>query len=75
LTATTAGRWTRAARAGVRDPEFARAGRALLALAADTLDDTSVPGDAVPADAVRNFLDRYTVRGRCPADDILEELR
>ncbi|QOV44335.1 ergothioneine biosynthesis glutamate--cysteine ligase EgtA [Streptomyces chromofuscus] len=65
--------WLDAARYGLADPElhevavecFATALRALPRLGASTR----------VTDAVAAYRDRYVVRGRCPADDLLDRLR
>ncbi|MBX9392427.1 ergothioneine biosynthesis glutamate--cysteine ligase EgtA [Streptomyces sp. TRM72054] len=65
--------WLDAARYGLADPElhevavecFTTALRALPRLGAST--------DVI--DAVAAYRDRYVIRGRCPADDLLDRLR
>ncbi|MFI9611712.1 ergothioneine biosynthesis glutamate--cysteine ligase EgtA [Streptomyces sp. NPDC052023] len=65
--------WLDAARYGLADPEmhevavacFAAALRALPRLGAST----------AVTDAVAAFRDRYVIRGRCPADDLLDRQR
>jgi glutamate--cysteine ligase len=61
----TAGRWGDAARAGLDDPTLARAARELAEIALDGLADQPAPIVA----RVAEFAERYTTRGRCPADD------
>jgi len=51
------GRWQDAARLGVADLELQQAATAVLA--------------AVGGQDVEAFLERFTLRGRCPADDLL----
>jgi len=51
------GRWRDAARLGVADPDLQQAATAVLA--------------AVGGQDVEAFLERFTLRGRCPADDLL----
>lgn len=64
--APTVGRWVVAARDGLADPALQRAARVVVALAIDAL--SGQPAQVVePACA---FAERYTLRGRCPADDI-----
>lgn len=65
------GRWAAAARCAVRDPALARAALGCLDAAARAL-----PGMRAPdlAAQVEDYLERYTSRGRCPADDVLERL-
>ncbi len=60
-------RWLEAARLGVADPALARAATEVLSTAADSL-----RGDAATArfaDHVEGYLQRWTLRGRSPADD------
>lgn len=65
--------WLRAARTGPRGPGLGTAVRACLRAALDALARQRVPAPLV--DAVAGFLDRYPLRGRCPADDQLDALR
>jgi glutamate--cysteine ligase len=65
------GPWVRAARHGPADPAVGRASRECFAIARETLDRMGVPA-AVTA-AVDAFIDQYVSKGRCPADDLLEE--
>jgi len=67
------GLWLRAARLGPSDPRIARASRACFAAARGALVRQHTP-DAILA-AVDDFIERYVSRDRCPADDLLEELR
>lgn len=60
-----AGRWTDAARLGLADRELVRAARALVDVALDEL----AGQPAHLAAWVSHFAERYTLRGRCPADD------
>ncbi|WP_059007299.1 ergothioneine biosynthesis glutamate--cysteine ligase EgtA [Streptomyces specialis] len=62
--------WLRAARAGPADPALAAAARACLAAAETAL--ARDPACAGLRRAVGDFADRYTARGRCPADDLLD---
>jgi glutamate--cysteine ligase len=64
-TEPVAGRWADAARSGLRDPALARAGRELAGIALDAL----AGQPAHVRDHVVDFTERYTLRGRCPADD------
>jgi glutamate--cysteine ligase len=61
-----AGRWRHAARYGLADPGLALAAAEVLAAAQDAL-----AADPAIAAAVGEFGDRYTFRGRSPADDWL----
>ncbi|MCL2581578.1 MAG: ergothioneine biosynthesis glutamate--cysteine ligase EgtA [Streptosporangiales bacterium] len=65
--------WLTAARYGPADPAIARAARECFAAARAALDRAGVP-EPVTA-AVDAFTDTYVDRGRCPADDLLEETR
>jgi glutamate--cysteine ligase len=69
----TASPWLRAARLGPADPGLARAGLACFEAADAALGRSAAP----PAirEQVAEFADRYVARGRCPADDMLEESR
>ncbi|GHJ44441.1 glutamate--cysteine ligase EgtA [Catellatospora sp. TT07R-123] len=59
--------WIDAAREGMARPDLAAAARSLMEIALDTLHRIRVPAWAAAATA--RFADRYTDRGRCPADD------
>jgi glutamate--cysteine ligase len=65
--------WLRAARIGPADPALARAGLACFEAADAALSRSAAP----PAvrEQVAEFADRYVARGRCPADDMLEDSR
>lgn len=63
------GRWRDAALHAVADRELQRAAAACLVSAAEALQRT---GAAALAGAVTAYLERWTERGRCPADDLLE---
>jgi glutamate--cysteine ligase len=60
----------RAGRLGLRDPELARTAADLVQIAIEGCQGLG-PGYFHPADLeqARAFFDRYTRRGRCPADD------
>ncbi|WP_395728964.1 ergothioneine biosynthesis glutamate--cysteine ligase EgtA [Nakamurella sp.] len=60
-------RWLAAARSGVRDPDLARAAVAVLGTAVDSLRTDGAT--ARFADQVEGYLQRWTLRGRSPADD------
>ena len=64
--AATIGRWRDGARAGLGDPELARAARQTLQIAASSLEHAGRPR---LAEQVHGYLERWTDRGRCPADD------
>ena len=63
----------RAARLGQDDPQLAAASRECFAAADAALGRLGAP--AAIRDAVGAFADRYVLRGRCPADDRLDEAR
>jgi glutamate--cysteine ligase len=65
--------WLRAARLGPADPALATAGLACFRAADAALSRSGAP----PAvrEKVADFAERYVARGRCPADDMLEESR
>ena len=64
------GRWRDAALHAVADPELQRAAASCLSAAAEGL---SGSGSAALASAVTAFAARWTDRGRCPADDLLDQ--
>ncbi|HEX9357479.1 MAG TPA: ergothioneine biosynthesis glutamate--cysteine ligase EgtA [Streptosporangiaceae bacterium] len=63
----------RAARHGQDDPPLATASRECFAAADAALGRLGAPGPI--RDMVTRFADRYVLRGRCPADDRLDEAR
>src|ERR1700733_12944295 len=65
------GPWVRAARLGPADPAISRASRACFAAAREALDRMTAP--AAITGAVDSFIHQYVTKGRCPADDLLEE--
>jgi glutamate--cysteine ligase len=65
--------WLRAARLGPADPEIGKAARAALAAAEAALGRSGAPRPL--RDAVGRFMEHYTERGRCPANDQLDALR
>jgi len=65
----TEGRWQDAARVGMDDAELAGAATRLLEIAATALRET--PDHSWLARQVEGYLERWTARGRCPADDPL----
>jgi len=64
------GRWSDAARCGLRDDGLAAAALGVLDAAADTL--AAAPATAGCARLVRAYRDHWTARRRCPADDRLD---
>jgi ergothioneine biosynthesis glutamate--cysteine ligase EgtA len=65
--------WPRAARLGPADPAIARASRDCFAAARAALDRMGAPTEITTA--VDAFIERYVSKDRCPADDLLEEVR
>ncbi|XVV17008.1 glutamate-cysteine ligase family protein [Actinoplanes sp. CA-131856] len=63
------GLWERAARDALTDPVLAAAARECFVEAYGALARHGVDRDL--RDAVADFTDRYVMRGRCPADDVL----
>ncbi len=63
--------WLRAARHGLTAPDLARAARDCFAAADGALGRLGAPGPV--RDAVARYADEYVLRGRCPADDRLDE--
>jgi glutamate--cysteine ligase len=65
--------WSRAARAGASAPEFAKAALACFEAADSALTRAGLPSSL--REAVAAFAERYPARGRCPADDLLDDRR
>jgi glutamate--cysteine ligase len=65
--------WRAAARHALADPELHSAAVTGFAAAQEALPRLGA-SDGIQA-AVADFADRYVTRGRCPADDLLDELR
>jgi glutamate--cysteine ligase len=63
--------WFAAARAALRDPALAHAALECFALARPALD--RLGADAETCAATDEYFDRYVARGRCPADEQLDE--
>jgi glutamate--cysteine ligase len=63
--------WSRAARLGASAPEFAKAALACFEAADAALIRAGVP--AALREAVAGFAEHYPARGRCPADDLLDD--
>jgi glutamate--cysteine ligase len=64
--------WLDAARHGLADPELHEAAVACFTAALDALPRLGATTQVT--DAVRAYLDRYVIKGRCPADDFLDGL-
>jgi glutamate--cysteine ligase len=69
--AATRGRWLAAARLGPSDPALRAASERSVAAALAALVRTGA--DPATVDAVTAFRDRFVARGRCPADDRLDQ--
>ncbi|MFF0163581.1 ergothioneine biosynthesis glutamate--cysteine ligase EgtA [Streptomyces sp. NPDC005263] len=65
--------WLDAARQGLRDPELREAAVACFAAALDALPRLGATPEVTAA--VAGYRDRYVIRGRCPAEDLLDHLR
>ncbi|MGW0880164.1 ergothioneine biosynthesis glutamate--cysteine ligase EgtA [Streptomyces sp. NPDC002671] len=64
--------WTEAARHGLADRELHEAAVACFSAALEALPRIGATPEVT--DAVAAFLDRYVVRARCPADDLLDQV-
>ena len=64
--------WLDAARSGLADPELREVAVACFAAALEAL--PRLGATTAVTDAVAAYRDRYVARGRCPADDLLDEL-
>ncbi|MGW4943129.1 glutamate-cysteine ligase family protein [Actinoplanes sp. NPDC004185] len=62
--------WERAARDALTDPELAAVARECFVAAYASLSRQGVSREL--RDAVADFTERYVLRGRCPADDVLD---
>ncbi|WP_427924298.1 ergothioneine biosynthesis glutamate--cysteine ligase EgtA [Streptomyces sp. cg40] len=65
--------WIDAARYGLSDPELHEVALVCFATALEALPRLGASAEVV--DAVRAYFDRYVIRGRCPADDLLDRVR
>ncbi|MDQ8705085.1 ergothioneine biosynthesis glutamate--cysteine ligase EgtA [Streptomyces sp. LHD-70] len=64
--------WLDAARHGLADPELREAAADCFTAALEALPRRGAPAAVV--DAVGAFAERHVARGRCPADDLLDEV-
>ncbi|MEV5908878.1 ergothioneine biosynthesis glutamate--cysteine ligase EgtA [Streptomyces chartreusis] len=64
--------WLDAARSGLADPELREVADVCFAAALEAL--PRLGATAAVTDAVAAYRDRYVALGRCPADDLLDEL-
>lgn len=67
---TIPGLWERASRDALTDPALATAARSCFVAAYEGLTRLGVAREL--RDAVATFIERHVMRGRCPADDVLE---
>ena len=67
------GPWVRAARCGPLDPLIGQASRECFAAAREALDRMAAP--AAITGTVDAFIEEYVSKDRCPADDLLEEVK
>ncbi|MER7840747.1 ergothioneine biosynthesis glutamate--cysteine ligase EgtA [Streptomyces sp. NPDC096040] len=65
--------WIDAARTGLGDPELHEAAVGCFAAALEALPRLGAAPEVVAA--VTAYFDRYVLKGRCPADDLLDPLR
>ncbi|MEU2426795.1 ergothioneine biosynthesis glutamate--cysteine ligase EgtA [Streptomyces sp. NPDC007851] len=65
--------WLDAARTGLGDPELREAAVTCFTAALQALPRLGATSGVV--DAVRGYLERYVLRGRSPADDLLDRVR
>jgi glutamate--cysteine ligase len=70
-TAPRDGLWRRAARRGLTDPELRSVAATCFAAARQALPRLGAEPELLAA--VDAFTERYVARGRCPADDLLDE--
>ncbi|MFF3463602.1 ergothioneine biosynthesis glutamate--cysteine ligase EgtA [Streptomyces sp. NPDC002619] len=65
--------WADAARSGMGDTELREAAELCFRAALEALPRIGATTEVT--DAVAAYLDRYVIQGRCPADDLLDNLR
>ncbi|WP_181808716.1 ergothioneine biosynthesis glutamate--cysteine ligase EgtA [Streptomyces shenzhenensis] len=65
--------WLDAARSGLGDPELHEAAVTCFTAALEALPRLGATPEVM--DAVATYRERYVLRGRCPADDLLDRLR
>lgn len=65
-------RWEDAARYGLADHDLAKSAVTCLGIARDSLSHSRRHPDGQLLDELDDFVERYTSRGRCPADDLLD---
>jgi glutamate--cysteine ligase len=63
--------WVDAAQLGLGHPALARSARRCFAIALDALERADA--ESATVEVVAGYADRWTSRGRCPADDRLDE--
>ena len=69
----TADLWVDASRHGLAHPELAASAKACFRIALEAMPRLGVGRTTI--DTVAAYLDRYVDRGRCPADDVLDNWR
>ena len=69
--AHTRGCWVAAARDGLSDPTLQHAADACFTAVLEALPRLGTDAETIAS--VAAFHDRYVVRGRCPADDLINE--
>jgi len=69
--ASTRDRWRAAARHGLADPALAHAACTCFTAALGVLPGAGA--DPVTIAATHEYVERFVARGRCPADDVLDE--
>ncbi|WP_346093788.1 ergothioneine biosynthesis glutamate--cysteine ligase EgtA [Pseudonocardia benzenivorans] len=73
LSRPVADRWIEAARCALADPALAAAAGSVFELACAAAREVGAPADVVTA--LEDMTARRVLRGRCPADDLLDEER
>ncbi len=69
----TADLWIEASRQGLAHPQLAASAQACFRIALEAMPRLGVGRATI--DTVAAYLDRYVARGRCPADDVLDNWR
>lgn len=69
--ASVEGRWEDAARYGLADDDLAKSAQTCISLARESLGSSHVPAGVLRD--IDEFIETYTSRGRCPADDLLDD--
>ncbi len=69
--ASVEGRWEDAARYGLADDDLAKSAQTCISLARDSLASSRDPSKVLRD--IDEFIEVYPSRGRCPADDLLDD--